>query len=132
MQPLDFYHQHLEKVSRSFSFCIMQLTSPAREWIALSYLLCRIIDTIEDSVWPDNQSQTIAFQRLECFLETTPSEAEFHLWFGDLPKNIVAHEQRLLADLRVLLHDKNKLVVLFGTTHKVIASLPAISFKIFR
>ena len=111
MQPIDFYHQHLEKVSRSFSFCIMQLNSPAREWIALSYLLCRIVDTIEDSSWAENQLQTDAFETLQLFLNTSPSAAEFQSWLQAFPNTIVLPEQQLLLDLPLLLSDKNELPV---------------------
>ena len=111
MQPIDFYHQHLEKVSRSFSFCIMQLSSPAREWIALSYLLCRIVDTIEDSSWADEQLQTDAFKTLQLFLDTSLSAADFQSWLQIFPKTIVLAEQQLLVDLPLLLSDKNELPV---------------------
>src|SRR3990167_6144768 len=109
MQSIDFYNQHLEKVSRSFSFCIMQLQSPAKEWIALSYLLCRIVDTIEDSIWPDRQLQEHAFQQLKLFLETEPSAVKFVLWLNHFPTQIVPAEQHLLTDLPLLLRDKNEL-----------------------
>lgn len=109
MQSIDFYHQHLEKVSRSFSFCIMQLKSPAKEWIALSYLLCRIIDTIEDSPWPNKQSQAHAFLQLKLFLDTPPSAEQFVLWLQSFPEQIVPAEQQLLADLPRLLSDINEL-----------------------
>ncbi len=39
----------LPKVSRSFALCIQVLPDPIREQIMVSYLLYRIIDTIEDS-----------------------------------------------------------------------------------
>src|SRR3990167_8109219 len=109
MQSIEFYHQHLEKVSRSFSFCIMQLNSPAKEWIALCYLLCRIVDTIEDSIWPDSQTQENAFQQLKLFLEIEPSAEQVLLWQNGFPSQIDPAEHYLLADLPRLLRDKNEL-----------------------
>ena len=105
MQTLSFYQHHLDQVSRSFSFCIMQLLSPAKEWIALSYLLCRVADTIEDSVWPDSRQQTHAFQQLKLFLNEAPSESEFLIWRDSFPACIPLEEKALLADLPLLLAD---------------------------
>lgn len=105
MQPIAFYHQHLEHVSRSFSFCIMQLHSPAREWVALSYLLCRIVDTIEDSNWPDKASQAQAFEDLKRFLKTPPTEQQCQAWRLCFPTELPLAEKKLLADLPLLLLD---------------------------
>ncbi len=128
MQPIGFYHHHLEQVSRSFSFCIMQLESPAKEWIALSYLLCRIVDTIEDSIWPDQQSQHQAFQELKLFLEVSPSAEQFEAWLHRFPTQIVSAEQHLLADLPWLLRDKKELPSeiqqqLFNTMSQMMAGM---------
>lgn len=109
MQANSFYHQHLENVSRSFSFCIMQLVPPAKEWVALSYLLCRIVDTIEDSIWPDNQLQRNAFQQFKLFLDSPPSKNEFIKWFNCFPDEIPVVEKKLIADLPLLLIDKKEL-----------------------
>ena len=49
MQTISFYQTHLDRVSRSFAFCIKKLESPLRQWVSLAYLLCRVLDTVEDS-----------------------------------------------------------------------------------
>lgn len=105
MQSLSFYHDHLENVSRSFSFCIMQLLSPAREWVALSYLLGRIADTIEDSVWLDKTLQCSVFQQIKSFLKEPPTEEQFFIWLTSFPEHIPSSEKKLLADLPLLLID---------------------------
>ena len=51
MQTIGFYQTHLDRVSRSFAFCIKKLESPLRQWVSLAYLLCRVLDTVEDSIW---------------------------------------------------------------------------------
>lgn len=38
----------LPKVSRSFTLAIQALPEPARDYICVAYLLCRMVDTIED------------------------------------------------------------------------------------
>ncbi len=109
MQSFYFYHQHLEKVSRSFSFCISQLTSPAKEWVALSYLLLRVVDTIEDLKWSDVQAQHDAFELLKLFLKNTPSEQQVADWLKYFPEQIPLDEKNLILDLVLLLNDKNQL-----------------------
>lgn len=109
MQSFYFYHQHLEKVSRSFSLCISHLTSPAKEWVALSYLLLRVIDTVEDLNWEDDLAQSTAFDVLKLFLMKIPSEKQFSAWFDCFPEQIPLDEKNLIRDLPLLLHDKNQL-----------------------
>lgn len=109
MQEYRFYHQHLEQVSRSFSFCITTLTPPAREWVALSYLLLRVVDTVEDSPWDDEAQQFESFERLKSYLIKTPSMQELSNWAGNFPKQIPKAEQALLMDLPLLLADLNQL-----------------------
>ena len=106
---MSFYQNHLEKVSRSFCFCIIQLTSPAKEWVALSYLLCRIADIIEDSIWPDSTSQYKAFQQLKSFLTVKPDEATIQSWLRLFPIGIPDSEANLLADISRLLSDLQQL-----------------------
>ena len=125
MQPFSFYHQHLDKVSRSFSFCINELSSPAKEWVALSYLLLRIVDTIEDSSWLNEKEQYEAFQHIKLFLKKPPSEKKFLSWLSRFPEQLPASEQALLADLPLLLLDINQLPfeikqALIQTTHQMI------------
>lgn len=108
MQKYSFYHQHLELVSRSFSFCITTLTSPAREWVALSYLLLRVVDTIEDSPWDDETKQFESFALLKSYLIKTPSVQELKNWAENFPAQIPEAEQALLMDLPLLLTDLNE------------------------
>ena len=105
MQDWLFYHKHLEKVSRSFSFCIAQLPSPQREWIALSYLLFRIADTIEDSNWQNQEQQFEKFSFLQNALEHRLTMKELDYWLKGFPDDINKGESLLLADLNLLLDD---------------------------
>lgn len=41
-------YEHLNKVSRSFALTIPLMPEPLKEYIALAYLMCRIVDTVED------------------------------------------------------------------------------------
>lgn len=57
---------HLERVSRSFAFCIARLEAPLRDQVGLAYILCRILDTIEDAAWSSPEAQLKSF---ESFIE---------------------------------------------------------------
>lgn len=71
LEPRDheFYQAHLDRVSRSFAFCIGQLPEPFRAWVSLSYLLCRVLDTVEDASWADSGAQERAFKAFDQALE---------------------------------------------------------------
>lgn len=44
----DELYEHLTRVSRSFAITIPFLKQPLRDQVALAYLICRIVDTVED------------------------------------------------------------------------------------
>lgn len=64
---------HLDKVSRSFAFCIARLDEPLRYQVGLSYLICRILDSIEDAKWPSKADQFIAFETFINWLDGSRS-----------------------------------------------------------
>lgn len=105
----DFYQNHLDRVSRSFAFCIRQLPQPLRDWIGLSYLLCRVVDTIEDSAWSDLQAQLHAFQQFDAGLLNRAALSPLAEWQETFPRDISADEKRLLSDAAVLMADFHKL-----------------------
>lgn len=65
----EFYQNHLNRVSRSFAACIAELNEPLRPWVAMTYLLCRWLDTIEDAAWPSAEAQELAFSDFVTFFE---------------------------------------------------------------
>lgn len=103
MSAWKFYSDHLERVSRSFSFCIAQLRSPQREWIALSYLLFRIADTIEDSTWPSQKEQFKQFESFELALHSKSQANTLTGWPDCFPSKIPSSEKLLLEDAKTLL-----------------------------
>lgn len=98
MEKVVYYQNHLNRVSRSFSFCIAKLEGDLREWVSLSYLLCRILDTIEDSEWSSKESQNLAFLNFESFLREAPSDLQVNAWASQFPANIDAGERELIFD----------------------------------
>lgn len=90
--------RHLERVSRSFAFCIAKLETPLRHQVGLSYLICRILDSIEDSAWVDRgaleaqYSQRQAFEGFISFLKTQPNDAAILEWSERLLRDAVMPE----------------------------------------
>jgi farnesyl-diphosphate farnesyltransferase len=78
---------HLERVSRSFAYCIARLEVPLRQQVGLAYLICRLLDSIEDSDWSAgspamgaNLLQQQAFDDFIRFLKSPPSAKEVMQW----------------------------------------------------
>jgi phytoene/squalene synthetase len=69
MLSAKFYKSHLEKVSRSFAFCIEELRGDLQHNVALAYLLFRVLDTIEDSAWTSKAAQKECFELFDTLLD---------------------------------------------------------------
>lgn len=97
---------HLERVSRSFAFCIARLEAPLRDQVGLSYLLCRILDTIEDAAWKSSEAQMKSFEafidivrRAGSSPELVPAQCEaFSQQLRAETSNVNDGELRLIAD----------------------------------
>lgn len=98
MSEIDFYQKHLDRVSRSFAFCIARLDGEMREWVSLSYLLCRILDTVEDAPWASSAEQDAAFDRFHAFLLNPPGESETVAWADSFPAGTDAAELELVRE----------------------------------
>jgi phytoene/squalene synthetase len=103
MSSID-YDMHLTRVSRSFAFCIARLEQPLREWVGLTYLLCRLLDTVEDSVWSSVDAQLQAFDEFIEFIETQPIDSRIHEWSlrFEIPSE---SEKALIDDARFIFQD---------------------------
>ena len=105
MQNLYFYQAHLDRVSRSFAFCIRKLEAPFRTRVSLSYLLCRILDTIEDSPWEDGIKRDRQYDEFEKFLFSFPIRSQVDAWSSCFPHSIPEGESILLRDAATLFED---------------------------
>ncbi|MAE74468.1 MAG: hypothetical protein CL675_10260 [Bdellovibrionaceae bacterium] len=103
MQDYGFYRQHLEGVSRSFAFCIDELDGEFRRWVASSYLICRVLDTIEDANWSDVSNQLKAFTDFEALL--FGENLDIQTWSKLFPADLPEAEKALLDDAGPLFKD---------------------------
>jgi phytoene/squalene synthetase len=111
MMDISFYQAHLDRVSRSFAFCIKKLESPFRGWVSLAYLLCRVLDTVEDSIWTDSKLRDAQFADFDSFLEKLPSQEKVAAWSAQFPSSIPEGEKDLLKETHLLFQDLHKLPI---------------------
>lgn len=109
------YQNYLDQVSRSFSFCIAQLKTPLKHQIGLSYLLFRILDTIEDAPWSTSSDKIFFFNLFEKNLLNVVSDEENLAWSQKFSSEIPQHEKNLLQVAPLLFFDFHQL----GTSEKV-------------
>ncbi len=109
MNPILFYQQHLNKVSRSFAFCIECLDEDLRLWVSISYLLCRLLDTVEDAPWRDQNLKFLAFENFQSFLKSPPDSKQVLAWHALFPKDIPNEEYALLNDACLIFEDFHSL-----------------------
>ncbi len=53
-----YLSNYMNKVSRSFALVAPQIESPLNDYMAVAYLICRVVDNIEDCVIPHQDKQT--------------------------------------------------------------------------
>lgn len=105
------YQDHLNRVSRSFAFAIEQLDEDLREPVALSYLICRVLDTIEDAQWGSQDDQFAAFKQFRQFLNAPPSSPAALEWVKKFPSSLSDGERRLIDDAEVVFDGFKSLAV---------------------
>lgn len=84
-KDIEFCYDFLPKVSRTFALSISQLKEPLKSEVCIAYLICRILDTIEDS-------PTLSFERkkkaISIFLDLLKGKKNdnniFNELFGEL------------------------------------------------
>ncbi len=96
---IRFQEPHLERVSRSFAYGIARLEPRLRASVGLGYLVCRILDTVEDAQWPSSSDQLRAFHEFEQFVTSMATDrVAVRAWAQRFPLSISAGERLLLAD----------------------------------
>lgn len=88
---------HVKNISKSFAHCIAILDPPQREWIALAYLMCRTIDTIEDANWRSQAERNALFELFNARLNNKKIRISEQL--KDFPKNLNEAEKALMSEV---------------------------------
>src|SRR5690606_7054357 len=95
----------LDRVSRSFAYCIGRLDSPLRGWVSLTYLICRVLDTIEDARWRKKNKQLESFLRFESLIDSSENIETIQDWIAALPGDLPEGERLLVLDSNQLFSD---------------------------
>jgi phytoene/squalene synthetase len=107
-QTLEFQQAHLDQVSRSFAFCIRRLPQPLGRWVGLTYLICRILDTIEDAKWAEQSKQNEMFERFEAAVLRPEACHQLIGWekeFADVSNS----ELEVIRDAHLILKDLHEI-----------------------
>lgn len=121
---LDFQQAHLDQVSRSFAFCIRRLPAPLREWVGLTYLVCRVLDTIEDADWADVGDQVWAFERFDEAIRDPRRAEGIRDWSARLPSTLTAGEKDLMRDAHLILAEFGRFpVAVQGPLREMVLSM---------
>ncbi len=107
-QSLEFQQAHLDQVSRSFAFCIRRLPQPLGRWVGLTYLVCRILDTVEDAQWSTGSEQVQAFDLFEKAISERSACDSLQNWERHF-SGITEGERALLKDAGLILADLHEL-----------------------
>lgn len=86
-----------------------------REYVGLCYLLCRLLDTIEDANWAAPEAQELAFRDFDHFIQEKSLSLERHeavrLWVNRFPVDLVEGERLLLQSANAIFDDFHELPV---------------------
>jgi phytoene/squalene synthetase len=96
---IRFHKPHLERVSRSFAFGISRLEPRLRASVGLGYLICRLLDTVEDAAWDSLDQKLRAFTEFETYLLAEAiDETLVASWASKFPLTVSSGERLLLDD----------------------------------
>jgi phytoene/squalene synthetase len=70
--------------------------------VSLTYLLCRILDTIEDAKWPNTEAQLKAYKQFDRFMVGEPVPVD---WAQSFPEGIADGEAALLNETQSVVSD---------------------------
>lgn len=107
----ELNQDHLDRVSRSFAFCIARLRGDFKFYVGHSYLMLRVLDTVEDAPWPSADLQKNSLREFNSFLEEPPSAESLGRWQSELEAlSLPKGEALLIADTARLFDDFHNLL----------------------
>ncbi len=97
-QPQQTYlEQQLAAVSRSFALVLPTVEVPLRYYLMISYLLCRVVDNIEDCgesyAWQEKRYSEF----MHLLAEPHDATAALSLWEGEAWPALTDDERRLMS-----------------------------------
>lgn len=89
--------EKMNKVSRSFALVAPAVEEPLKDYLAVAYLICRVVDNIEDCTMPFAWQQE-RFAEFATLLQNPTQAAEIlPLWEGETWSGLSADEARMMS-----------------------------------
>src|SRR5512138_2491092 len=92
-----YLERHLSSVSRSFALVIPFLETPLRHYLATAYLLCRVVDNIEDCTQPAAWKQQRFAEFLRLLRHPRDASAVLSQWQEESWPALSDQEWRLMG-----------------------------------
>lgn len=103
MTDLDWCRSMLPKVSRTFALGIQMMPAPFETWVTVGYLLCRVVDTVEDTAdieWAVRRRLFTAFEHALITGDTSDFEADQGAFPDDHDGDLSRGLARILAPMQ--------------------------------
>ena len=106
----EFVGAILPRVSRTFALTIPLLRQPLRDHIGLSYVLCRIVDTVEDHPGLDREARDRKFDfLLDRINETSPSHGAWDRFLASWPPHPNPDYETLMQNAALVMEQRFRL-----------------------
>lgn len=92
-----YLNRHMKKVSRSFALVVSTLEEPLEQYMATAYLICRVVDNIEDCTQPFSWQEK-RFEEFSVMLqEPNMAPDVLGVWNREYWPGLTADERRLMG-----------------------------------
>ncbi len=92
-----YLNVHMKKVSRSFALVVSNLEEPLEQYMATAYLICRVVDNIEDCTQPYSWQEK-RFEEFSVMLEQPDMALDvLGAWNREFWPGLTADERRLMG-----------------------------------
>jgi len=103
MTDLDWCREMLPKVSRTFALGIQLLPEPFTSWLTTGYLLCRVVDTVEDTEaieWTSRRQLFTAFEAALIDGDCSAFEADAEIFAEDADGELCRGLSRIVRTMK--------------------------------
>ena len=95
-KEIFYLNQWMERVSRSFAVVVSALEEPLKQYLAASYIICRVIDNIEDCTSPSDWKQQRFTEISQMLNEPAQAPDIMATWDGEKWPGLTPDEKKLM------------------------------------
>ena len=103
MTDLEWCRSMLPRVSRTFALGIKMMPDPFETWVTVGYLLCRVVDTVEDTAdldWDTRRRLFTAFEEALTTGDSSSFDADSHVFEDTSDGELSRGLSRVLAPMK--------------------------------